>query len=266
MQTDTQENTTDNNSSSSKPPTGSPKRRDFLARFLEAQKKDPEFMTTQKVLTLTVTNMFSGSDTTAISLRTIFYNILRNPDVQQRLTAELAALRQQQGPADDAGGGYLKWTLLSEAPYLSAVIKESLRCHPAVGLLLERIVPATGLRACGVDIPPGTIVGCNAWVLHQNEEIFGPEPGAFQPARWIDADKEQRRLMDGALFSFGAGARSCIGRNISLLEMYKLVPAVLERFQLDLADPDREWRLFNAWFVKQSEFYVKISRRGATQG
>ncbi|KAL3487074.1 cytochrome P450 [Aspergillus germanicus] len=253
---------TDNRSSKTLP--SPPKRRDFLARFLEAQKKDPEFITTQKVLTLTVTNMFAGSDTTAISLRTIFYNILRNPDVQQRLRAELSALRQQQGPVDDAGGGYLKWTLLSEAPYLSAVIKESLRCHPAVGLLLERIVPATGLRVCGgIDIPSGTIVGCNAWVLHQNEEIFGPDPGSFRPARWIDADKEQRRLMDGALFSFGAGARSCIGRNISLLEMYKLVPAVLERFQIELADPDRGWKLFNAWFVKQSEFYVTISRKVA---
>lgn len=48
-------------------------------------------------------NMFAGSDTTAISLRAIFYNILRNADLQQRLTAEISALRRQQGP-----DGYLK--------------------------------------------------------------------------------------------------------------------------------------------------------------
>lgn len=221
--------------SATSPPAPGKRRRDFLTRFLEAQKKDPAFITDDKVLTLTVANMFAGSDTTAISLRTIFYNLLRNPDVLRRLLAEICSLRARQGP-----DGFLKWTLLSStdhAPYLNAVIKESLRCHPAAGLLLERIVPATGLRACGYEIPAGTIVGCNAWVLHQNEEVFGSEPVLFRPSRWVEADAEQRRAMDGALFSFGAGARSCIGRNISLLEMYKLVPAVLERFEVCCQPP-----------------------------
>jgi cytochrome P450 len=40
--------------------------------------------------------------------------------------------------------------------------------------------------------------------------------------------------MNNMLFSFGAGTRSCIGKNISLLEMYKLVPALLHRFEVSL--------------------------------
>jgi cytochrome P450 len=40
---------------------------DFLSRFQEAHQKDPDFMSQERVLALTVANMFAGSDTTAIS-------------------------------------------------------------------------------------------------------------------------------------------------------------------------------------------------------
>lgn len=48
-------------------PIGKQSRRDFLSRFQEAHQKDPEFMSQERVLALTVANMFAGSDTTAIS-------------------------------------------------------------------------------------------------------------------------------------------------------------------------------------------------------
>ncbi len=48
-------------------PTDKQSRRDFLSRFQEANKKDPDFMSQERVLALTVANMFAGSDTTAIS-------------------------------------------------------------------------------------------------------------------------------------------------------------------------------------------------------
>ena len=38
--------------------------------------------------------------------------------------------------------------------------------------------------------------------------------------------------MDGNMFQFGAGSRTCIGKNISLLEVYKLVPSFLRRFEV----------------------------------
>ena len=46
---------------------GKQSRRDFLSRFQEAHQKDPDFMSQERVLALTVANMFAGSDTTAIS-------------------------------------------------------------------------------------------------------------------------------------------------------------------------------------------------------
>lgn len=74
-----------------KPSGPGPERRDFLSRFIDARGKDPEFISEQRVLALTVANMFAGSDTTAISLRAIFYNLLMNPSAMSKLLAELAA-------------------------------------------------------------------------------------------------------------------------------------------------------------------------------
>lgn len=207
-----------------------PTRRDFLSRFQEAHDKDPNFIGQDRVLALTVANMIAGSDTTAISLRAIFYNLVRNPEKLAKLHAELDEVAKSRGASNR--NEFLSWNDVRERPYLSAVINESLRTHPATGLPLERIVPSPGLDIERTMLPAGTNVGCNAWVLHLDEKIWGPKPESWIPERWIDATPAQKQEMKNSLFSFGAGARTCIGKNISYLEMYKLVPAVLREFDV----------------------------------
>ena len=208
---------------------GKPERRDFLSRFTEAHHKDPEFIGQERVLALTVANMFAGSDTTAISLRAIFYYLLRNPEDMENLMKVLEEHREKDGSTHSDGS--FNWNSVKNFPYLSAVVKEGLRCHPAVGLTLERIVPPQGITICGKVVPGGTIVGCSAWTVHR-DALFGAHPERFRPRRWIEASPEQKRLMENSIFTFGAGSHTCIGKNISYLEMYKLVPALLTRFEV----------------------------------
>ncbi|KAI8654409.1 hypothetical protein NCS56_01398200 [Fusarium sp. Ph1] len=234
-------------------------RRDFLNRFKEARAKDPEFITEQLVLALTVANMFAGSDTTGITMRAVFYYLLRDPSKMDKLLDELA--RESKAGRFSREDGLAQWEEVRDLPYLSAVINEALRCHPAVGLTMERIVPPSGVTIAGHFLPGGTIAGCSAWVIHQNAEVFGSDAADFRPERWIDATPEQRRRMSNCLFSFGAGARTCIGKNISLLELYKLVPTILRRFELELVSPETPWKLHNAWFVRQAGFNVRLKER-----
>lgn len=230
--------------------------RDFLSRFLEAHHKDPEFIDNDRVLALTVANMVAGSDTTAITLRAIFYYLMRNPADLDKLQNELEVQRKLGNLTGD--DGLVRWNEVKDLPFLSAVIKEALRCHPAVGLTLERIVPSCGMEISGHFVPGGAIVGVNAWVIHRDPAVFGDDAAQWHPDRWIEADEEKKRLMDNSIFTFGAGSRTCIGKNISLLEMYKLVPAILNKFDLEFVDPQREWQLHNAWFVKQSNFQIRL--------
>lgn len=205
-------------------------RRDFLSRFIECHHKDPEFITPERVLSLAVSNVFAGSDTTAISLRAIFYFLLRNPSTMQKLLDEFRQMEEKGVFRPD--DPLVQWNDVRDLPYLSAVIKEALRCHPAVGLVLERIVPPSGVTVAGTFLPGGTNVGCSAWTVHRDKNIFGPDPDVFRPERWIEASEAKKSEMNSYLFAFGAGARTCSGKNISLLEMHKLVPAVLKSFEV----------------------------------
>lgn len=215
-------------------------RRDFLSRFMEAGEKDPVFMNPGRVLSLTAANMFAGSDTTAISLRSIFYFLLKNPDKLQKLRQELD--NAEKNGLFSRSDKLVRWNEANELPYLSAVIKESLRIHPAAGLPLERVVPQGGANICGRYIPANTIVGCSAWTIHRSKKIFGEDVDKFRPERWL-GDSARASDMNQFLFTFGAGSRTCVGKNISYLEMYKLVPAILRTFNVRLVYPLTVFRI-----------------------
>ncbi|KAF7552186.1 hypothetical protein G7Z17_g4509 [Cylindrodendrum hubeiense] len=208
-------------------------RRDFLTRFLEAKEKHPNIVTDAQVFSYTLSNVNAGSDTTAISLRAVIYLTLKHPKVLEKLCKELQDAR-------DAGKLSIPvtWKESQELPYLDAVVKEALRLHPAVGLLLERIVPKGGLQLPnGPLLPAGTVVGVNPWVMHHHP-LFGEDPNSFIPERWLSRNGEskedfdtRRQEMAGATFTFGAGPRTCIGKNISLMEIYKLIPSLLHTYK-----------------------------------
>ncbi len=125
-------------------------------------------------------------------------------------------------------------------PYLNVVIKEAIRLHAPVGVILERLVPEGGVTLCGHFFPEGTIVGCNPAVVHMDKRVYGRKYPVtqYRPERWLEATEEERAEMERLFMAFGSGKRTCIGKNISLLEVYKLVPLLLSKFNV------RNLRLF----------------------
>jgi len=217
-------------------------RGDLLSQFIKAKADHPAFFDDGRVLTMAVSMAFAGSETTAISLAAVFYYLLKNPEALKKLQAELDAAAQDGRLRPVAESRCMvSWSESQRLPYLDACVKEAFRVHPAAGLPLERIVPPGGTEIAGRYVPGGTIVGCNAWVLHKRADIFGEDVDAFRPERWVEAEPARRKEMEANLFQFGMGSRTCIGKNISLLEIYKLVPSFLRRF--DVSDIGRAWLL-----------------------
>jgi cytochrome P450 len=121
-------------------------------------------------------------------------------------------------------------------PYLNVVIKEAIRLHAPVGVLLERLVPEGGVTLCGRYFPEGTIVGCNPAVVHMDKRVYGRKypVDQYKPERWLEATEDEKGDMERCFMAFGSGKRTCIGKNISLLEVYKLVPLLLSKFNVSI--------------------------------
>ncbi|KAK4549808.1 hypothetical protein LTR36_005109 [Oleoguttula mirabilis] len=230
---------------------------DFLSRFLTLHKEQPDVVTDRQVLAYLFANVNAGSDTIGSTLRAVFYYLLKNPASLGELMKELQGAQQSRKLSTPLP----TWPECQALPHLNAVIKEALRLNPALALPMERVVPPSGLKIGDIFLPPGTVVGINPWVLHRDKRIFGHDAEQWQPRRWLDGDAEKVKYMEQHLLTFGAGKRTCLGRHIAMLELTKLVPALLMRYEMKLAEPEKEWRVINSWAVRQEGLDVLLSRR-----
>lgn len=230
--------------------------KDMMSKWMAVHHLNPDKMTTTDVMVHLSANVFAGSDTTAIALRAVFYFLLRNPTVMAKVQEEIDNATRDAKLSEPIT--YRE--SMTHLPYLGAVIKETMRLHPSTGLIMERHVPSEGAVICGKIIPAGTVVGINAWVVHRNPEVF-KDPDSFIPERWLNSSPEKHKEMEQSFFAFGAGARTCLGKNISLTEMHKMIPELLRKFELKLHNPEKEWKTKNVWFVQQEGLICDIVRR-----
>ena len=238
---------------------GDEAQKDYLDFFME-KLGSADWINDQQVVGWLMVNMMAGSDTTAITLRAIFYYVLKSRNVYRRLQQELDAARLTLP---------ISYKSAANLPYLNAVILEACRIHPGVGLPLERIVPEEGLTLPdGRFIPAGTIVGMNAWVVHGDRNVFGQDADSFRPERWLREEGESEeefkmrlKNMKDADLTFGAGNRVCLGKNVSMLEIYKIVATLLLKYEMEFVDPKKEWQVQNSWFVRQSGIDVNLKKR-----
>ncbi|OOQ90429.1 putative P450 monooxygenase [Penicillium brasilianum] len=226
-------------------------RKDFLAKCIELSKVGKlDQSTINNVLGV---NIGAGSDTTGISMSAIIYFLMKHPHCLKKLRDEIETAEREENISSP-----VSFQEAQKLPYLQATIKEALRLHAAVGQILSRVVPEGGAHIAGRHFPQGTVVGVNAWVVHTDENIWGKDVHEFRPERWL-VDKEQVAFMDQNYLAFGAGSRTCIGKNISFLEMTKLLPQLVRRFDF-VAAGDSQWTTSSGWFVKQS-VQVKVIER-----
>ena len=233
---------------------------DMLQTFLDMHEAKADSFPQMAILGALFANWNAGSDTTAITLRAILYYILRTPGVLARLKAELDAANLSVP---------VTWKDSQGLPYLDACVKEGMRMHPGVGLNLERVVPNEGLiLSNGTRIHGGTVVGINAWVIHRDQAIFGADAAEYNPNRWLRGPEESESTFQDRYhnmrrhdFTFGQGTRTCLGKNISLIEIYKVIPSLLLRFDVQLAEPEREWQTQNSWFVFQTDLNCTLKKR-----
>ncbi|KAJ5991650.1 cytochrome P450 [Penicillium canescens] len=168
----------------------------------------------------------AGTDTTSMATTFAIFHILSNPEV-------LHTLREELRSASAIIKDEFSYRDVRKLPYLSAVIKESLRMSSPFPGRLPRVVPPQGTEINKKFIPGGTIVSISSRCILDNGGLF-PEPEKFLPERWMG---ENSRSMDRWMIAFGKGSRSCLGMNLAYLKMYTMISVIFSRFDLRLVSP-----------------------------
>ncbi len=189
--------------------SGGAEREDILSMLLAARHDDGSAMSDADVFDQLLTLVAAGHESSMITIAWAFYWLHRNPDVLERLLAEIDALDGDPEPE-----------ALARLPYLEAVVQETLRLYPIVAIATRLLVQPFELK--GHQLPAGVIVGASAATVHYREDLY-PEPERFQPERFLG-----KTFGPAEYFPFGGGARRCLGAAFAMYEI-KIVLATLLR-------------------------------------
>jgi unspecific monooxygenase len=136
------------------------------------------------------------------------YELSRDPDCQRSLRKELLTLGE---PSDRSMAHRL-----AALPVLDAVVTETMRTRAPCPGPFPRVVPDSGCWLAGkFEVPGGTVVSSSAWALNFNPVPF-PSPEEWRPGRWLEADENTVVEMRKWVWTFGSGARVCIGTHYSM--------------------------------------------------
>lgn len=144
-----------------------------------------------------LSNVIAGSDTTAVAMRVLMFNLLSHPESLERLSQELKDTIESTGLTTP----FPTWKELKDLPYLDACVNEALRLQPPVCLPFERVAPRGGITLCGRHFKDGTILGMNPYVVHRHRPTFGQDADKWRPERWLLDGANHRRMLDESLLS-----------------------------------------------------------------
>ena len=187
-----------------------------------------------------ISMMFAGHHTTSTTASWLIIELLRNPDVMHKVVAEMDALA-------DAGGGVITYQDLREVPWLEASIKETLRLHPPLILLLRMVVQPFEVEGFGIEA--GKLVGASPAVSNRLPVAFD-ESDRFAPSRYIDPRQDD---LDNPWnwIPFGAGRHRCVGAAFALMQLKSIFCVLLRDWEIEAAQPPESYRNDHSKMVVQ---------------
>ena len=195
---------------------------DFLSMFMMTRDRETdEPMSDKELIDEVLTLIVAGHETTAAALTWTWYLVSQHPEVAGQLQAEADRTGADEPMALSAAEGM---------SFTHQVLQESLRLYPPGWLITRRAIEADELG--GYPIAPRTDVFISPYMLHRHP-AFWSRPEEFQPARFADADANERHKF--AYIPFAVGPRHCIGENIAMFEMLVHMRTMTRRFRLTRA-------------------------------
>ena len=205
---------------------------------IKAEHGEPQF-SADIITGMFISMMFAGHHTTSGTAAWTLIELLRNPEHMGSVVSELDELY--------ADGSDVSYQALREIPYLESSIKEALRLHPPLILLLR--LANEDVEVEGITIEAGKLVGASLSVSNTLPEAF-VDPDAYDPTRYLDPRNEDTENPWNWI-PFGAGRHRCVGANFAMMQLKTIFSVLLQDWTFELAQAPQTYRNDHSKMVVQ---------------
>lgn len=180
---------------------------------------------TDNITGMFISMMFAGHHTTSGTAAWTLIELLRNPQEMAAVVAELDELY--------ADGTEVSYQALREMPRLESAIKEALRLHPPLIILMR--VANVDLEVAGYRIPAGKMVAASPAISNRLPEAFG-DADVFRPGRYLE-DPGADLANPWNWIPFGAGRHRCVGASFAMMQLKAIFSVLLREWTFEAAQP-----------------------------
>ncbi|CAB4294521.1 unnamed protein product [Prunus armeniaca] len=229
---------------------------DMLQCFIDSKYKNGRPTTESEVTGLLIAALFAGQHTSSITSTWTGAYLLRHKEYLSAVSEEQKNLMKKHGKKVDHD-------ILSEMDVLYRSIKEALRLHPPLIMLLRSSHSDFSVQTREgkeYDIPKGHIVATSPYFANRLPHIY-KEPDTYNPERFATGREEDKAAGAFSYISFGGGRHGCLGEPFAYLQIKAIWSHLLRNFELELVSPfpEIDW---NAMVVGvKGKMMVRYKRR-----
>ncbi|XP_024517541.1 cytochrome P450 71A1 [Selaginella moellendorffii] len=198
---------------------------DFLDILLSLRDNGDKHLQNENIRSVMTNLVTAGTDTSAVTLEWAMAESIKNPTIAAKAREEIELVLGE------------KWRTkmveepdLSQLTYLQAIVKETLRLHPAGPLLVPHQSTEAVSNVMGYHVPRGTTVLINAYAIARDSTAWGDDALLFRPERFLGTDLDIRGR-DFEAVPFGSGRRQCPGMALALTTVHLTLANLLHGFE-----------------------------------
>jgi sterol 14alpha-demethylase len=221
-------------------PPGDKSDRDMLDVLIaiKDQSGNPRF-TADEITGMFISMMFAGHHTSSGTASWTLIELLRHPDIYAAVITELEELYSD--------GQSVSFHALRQIPHLENVLKETLRLHPPLIILMR--VAKGEFEVEGYPIHSGDLVATSPAVSNRIPEDF-PDPHNFVPERY-EQPRQEDLINRWTWIPFGAGRHRCVGAAFATMQIKAIFSVLLREYEFEMAQPSESYRNDHSKMVVQ---------------
>ncbi|KAK3687194.1 putative bifunctional P-450:NADPH-P450 reductase [Podospora appendiculata] len=232
-------------------------RKDLLSAMMDGV--DPKTggkLSDSSIIDNLITFLIAGHETTSGLLSFAFFQLLKHPETYRKAQKEVD---------DVCGTGPIKIEHMKRLPYISAILRETLRVCPTIPVIAVE-AKEDEVVAGKYAIPKGQPIALLLAKSQVDPAVFGETANEFDPERMTDENFERlNKEFPDSWKPFGNGMRGCIGRPFAWQEALLVMAMLLQNFNFLMDDTNYVLHYKQTLTTKPKDFYMRaVLRDGLT--